>query len=104
MWVESAERLVSLLIQPDNGGLPTLWSYPVKVVQEIPDLTANTIGGPIFGNLDAGFVYRQARNAAVMRLQERYADFLSVGFIGYSRLDMHSNDMRAVVTVKGVAS
>jgi hypothetical protein len=49
-------------------------------------------------------VYRVARDTTVMRLQERYADYLAVGYIGYYRLDIRSNDLRAAVTVKAAAT
>jgi hypothetical protein len=41
-------------------------------------------------------VLRQVNSASVMRLSERYADYLSIGYIGYTRMDVRSNDMRAV--------
>ena len=75
-----------------------------KVDNNIPNLTASTTGGPIFGNLKPAMVYRVTRDTTVMRLQERYADYLAVGYIGYYRLDIRSNDLRAAVTVKAAAT
>ena len=37
---------------------------------------------------------RVARDATVMRLQERHADYLAVGYLGYYRMDIRSNDLR----------
>jgi HK97 family phage major capsid protein len=93
-----------LLVLPSAGGPPTLWGFPVKVVPEIPNLTASTPGGPIFGNLQAAFVQRTVNSASVMRLSERYADYLAVGYIGYVRADIRSNDMRALATVTPAAT
>jgi hypothetical protein len=31
-----------------------------------------------------------------MRLTERYADYLQVGFLGYVRMDAQPNDLRAI--------
>lgn len=93
-----------LLQMPNSGGEPTLWGYPVKVDPNIPNLTASTTGGPVFGNLSPAMVMRVARDTTVMRLQERYADYLAVGYIGYYRLDIRSNDLRAAVTVKCAAT
>ena len=93
-----------LLQMPNDGGAPTLWGYPVKVDNNIANLTASTTGGPIFGNLSPAMVYRVARDTTVMRLQERYADYLAVGYIGYYRLDIRSNDLRAAITVKAAAT
>jgi len=39
-----------------------------------------------------------------MRLTERYADYLQIGYLGYLRADMRSNDMRAAATVKPAAT
>ena len=58
----------------------------------------------MFGNLGPAMVMRVARDTTVMRLQERYADFLAVGYLGYYRLDIRSNDLRAAVTVKAAAT
>ncbi len=94
-----------LLVEPSAGsGAPTLWGYPVVVDQNIPSLTASTTGGPVFGNMRFAMVYRQARDVQVMRLVERYADALAVGYYGYARSDFRSNDLRAAVTVKPAAT
>jgi hypothetical protein len=39
-----------------------------------------------------------------MRLTERYADYLAVGYLGFARVDMRSNDLRAAVTVRPAAT
>jgi hypothetical protein len=46
------------------------------------------------------------RNAGfeVIRLKQRYADLLSVGWIGYQRADTRARDGRAFVTLKAAAS
>ena len=103
-----------LLILPNQGGIPSLWGYPVLVDSNLPNLAASTVGGPVFGNLNSAMVLRVSRGDArvvadinpanVMRLTERYADFLAIGYIGYLRADIRSNDMRAAVTVKPAAT
>jgi HK97 family phage major capsid protein len=94
-----------LLVQPDQGGAPILYGYPVKVDPLIPALTASTVGGPVFGNLQTAMVTRTVRNdTAVMRLQERYADYLAIGYLGWARVDMRSNDLRAAVTIRPAAT
>jgi HK97 family phage major capsid protein len=94
-----------LLVQPDQGGAPILYGYPVKVDPLVPVLTATTVGGPIFGNLDVAMVTRTVTGStAVMRLTERYADYLAVGYLGFARVDMRSNDLRAAVTVRPAAT
>jgi len=94
-----------LLVQPDQGGAPILYGYPVKVDNALPALTASTVGGPCFGNMSTAMVTRTVTNSVtVMRLTERFADYLAVGYIGFARVDMRSNDLRAAVTVRPAAT
>jgi HK97 family phage major capsid protein len=83
---------------------PTLLDYPVVIDQNIPTLTASTASGIIFGHLPSAMVMRTVQGAGLLRLEERYADFLQVGYIGYRRVDMRSNDLRSAVVVKAAAS
>jgi HK97 family phage major capsid protein len=94
-----------LLVQPSQGGAPSLYGYPVKVDNGLPALTASTVGGPIFGNMTSAMVTRTVTSsAAVMRLTERYADYLAVGYLGFARVDMRSNDLRSAVTIRAAAT
>jgi HK97 family phage major capsid protein len=79
---------------------PMLRGYPVVVDNNVPSLAASTTGGPIFGHLASAMTYRTVKGAGLMRLEERYADFLQVGWIAHMRVDIRSNDTRAAVTVK----
>ena len=78
--------------QPD-----TFYSYPVVVDQNTSSVptTANTAGGLLFGDFKVAMVARQVNGATMMRLTERYADYLQVGYLGYCRMDCRSNDLRA---------
>lgn len=90
----------------------TLFGFPVMIDNSISNLTASTTGGPIFGDLSKAMVLRVVRNDArvvtdthpvvpnTMRLTERYADYLQVGYLGYLRVDSRSNDLRSAVTVR----
>lgn len=78
-----------------QGGVPsTLLGYPVIVDNGIPTPAANakSIG---FGDLNAAYVVRQVAGGQMMRLEERYADFLQVGFLGFLRLDAKPDDSAA---------
>jgi HK97 family phage major capsid protein len=79
--------------QPD-----TLDGFPVVIDQNTSSVstTASTAGGLLFGDFKTGVVVRQVNGAHTMRLTERYADYLQVGFLGYVRMDARSNDLRAV--------
>jgi HK97 family phage major capsid protein len=79
--------------------------FPVVIDNSLPNLAASTTGGPIFRNLSHAMVRRTVRNGVtVMRLDQRFADYLAIGYIGYMRTDTRSNDMRAAVTVKPAAT
>lgn len=111
-------QLIGLRSQVDANGRPLLnlqdgisqgfsavmFGFPVKLDQNIPDLTASTAGGPIFGALNAAMVLRTVNQGSVMRLTERYADFLEVGFIGFVRFDSVPNDLRAAAGVLAAAT
>ena len=88
----------------NNAPVAKLLGFPVVIDNNIPNLTASTTGGPIFGDLSRAMVYRRVSTsgggASILRLNERYADFLSIGYLGFVRLDFRSNDLRAAVTVK----
>lgn len=82
-------------VQP---GAPDMISgYPVVIDQNTSAVstTASTSGGLLFGDFKTAMVVRQVNGAHTMRLTERYADFLQVGFLGYVRADARSNDLRA---------
>jgi HK97 family phage major capsid protein len=80
--------------QPD-----VILGYPVTVDNNAPSIstTASTAGGIVFGDFKTAMVVRQVDMAGTMRLTERYADYLQVGYLGYVRMDSQPNDLRAVV-------
>lgn len=49
----------------------------------------------LFGNFRAGYVTRDAGDMTVLRLAERYADFLQVGFLAFLRSDGAVQDAAA---------
>ena len=81
------------------GGTDAIYGYPYLIDQNIGDVstTASTAGGLMFGDFQTAMVVRQVNQAGVMRLDERYADYLQVGFLGFFRMDSRSNDLRAAV-------
>ncbi len=103
--VDSNGRALINLNDGISPGEPTvLWGYGIKVDQNIPNLAASTTGGPIFGHLQSAMVLRTVNQSGLLRLAERYADLLQVGYIAYMRFDIRSNDLRAAVTVKAAAT
>jgi HK97 family phage major capsid protein len=89
-------------LQDDTN--PTLYGYQVVVDNNIPALAASTASGLLFGHMESAMVLRRVKGGSLLRLEERYADFLQVGYIGYERIDTRSNDMRAAVVVKASTS
>lgn len=55
----------------------------------VPAASAKSIG---FGDINAAYVVRQVSGGQLMRLDERYADYLQVGFFGFMRLDAAPDD------------
>ena len=88
-----------------NSPVAQLFGFGVVIDNAIGALTASSVSGPVFGDLSRAMVMRTVRDSTtVMRLTERYADYLAVGYLGFSRVDMRSNDLRAAITVRGAAT
>jgi HK97 family phage major capsid protein len=88
-----------------NSPVAMLLGFPVVIDNSATALTASTVSGPVFANLSHAFVQRRVKTGVtVMRLDQRWADMLAVGFIGYERCDFRSNDLRAMVAVKPAAT
>jgi HK97 family phage major capsid protein len=88
------------------GGMDNVHGYKVLIDQNAGDIstTASTAGGLYFGDFQTAMVVRQVNQAGVMRLDERYADYLQVGFLGFVRMDARSNDLRAAVLFESGSS
>ena len=74
-----------------------LLGYPLTIDQAMPVMAANA-KSILFGDFEAGYVVRQSLDVQMMRLTERYADYLQVGFFGFNRLDGRPDDPNAVKT------
>lgn len=76
------------LLQPDvQAGAPrNLLGHRVIVNPSMPAIGADakTI---LFGNFRAGYVVRDVNDMTVLRLAERYSDFLQLGFLAFLRSD-----------------
>lgn len=77
-------------------GMPaTINGLPYTIDQAMPN-AANPSKVMLFGDFNAGYVVRQVLDVQAVRLAERYADFLQVGFFGFMRLDALPDDAAAV--------
>lgn len=80
---------------PTPGFPATINGWPYTIDQGMPAPGANN-KSIVFGDFDAGYIVRQVVDVQMVRLAERYADYLQVGFFGFSRLDASPDDPAAV--------
>jgi HK97 family phage major capsid protein len=93
------------VIEPSvQGGLPdSLFGFPIVVNQDMPVMAANA-KSILFGNFRQYYVIRDALDFSVKRLDERYADLLQVGFLGWQRSDALVQDAAAVKAYRNSAT
>jgi HK97 family phage major capsid protein len=78
-------------------GVPdSLLGYRVVVNNDMASTVATTNKTIAFGNFRAGYVVRNINGGQLMRLEERYADYLQVGFFAFGRMDALVQDSSAV--------
>jgi HK97 family phage major capsid protein len=77
------------------GVADSLMGYPVRINNDMPTL-ATSSKSVLFGNIRQAYVARIVRELTTLRLTERYADFLQVGFLGFERADGTMQDVNAV--------
>ncbi|MEV8245030.1 phage major capsid protein [Streptomyces rochei] len=76
-------------------GVPdTLLGYRYTVNQNMPVMGAGT-KSILFGDYFAGYVIRDVQDVQLLRLAERYADYLQVGFLAFARTDGVPQDKAA---------
>ena len=68
----------------------------VSTNNDMSSTIATTLKTVAFGDFNAGYAVRQAKDATLMRLTERYADFLQVGFFVFGRWDGLVQDSSAI--------
>jgi HK97 family phage major capsid protein len=72
----------------EGMGIPmgdTLLGYPISINQDMPAMAANA-KSILFGDFST-YMIRDVLGVQVMRLAERYADYLQVGFLAFNRCD-----------------
>lgn len=79
-----------------QAGVPsTLLGAPVRINNFIATMAANA-KSIAFGDFNAAYVVREVNGAGLLRLEERYAELLQVGFIAFGRYDGLVQDSSAV--------
>lgn len=86
------------LIEPSvQAGVPTsLLGYPIYVTAGMATSVAATNKTIAFGNVRAAYAIRDVGAPQVLRLVERFADYLQVGFLAWHRSDGLVQDSSAV--------
>ena len=84
------------LWQPSmQAGAPNLLNgHPYVINNYMPAPAANA-KSILFGDFREGFVVRRVRDVQLLRLAERYADFLQVGFLAFNRADSKQQNAQA---------
>ncbi len=80
---------------PTVGMAATINGWPYTIDQAMPLMAANA-KSILFGDFNAGFIVRQVHDVQMVRMSERFADSLQVGYFGFSRLDAKPDDTSAV--------
>lgn len=80
---------------PTPGMAATINGLPYTIDQGMPSPAAGA-KSVLFGDFKAGYIVRQVWDMQMVRLAERYAEALQVGFFGFSRLDAKPDDPKAV--------
>ncbi|MEV6803144.1 phage major capsid protein [Streptomyces sp. NPDC051132] len=76
-------------------GVPDgLLGYKYTVNQDMPVMAANA-KSILFGDFFAGYLIRDVQDVQLLRLSERYADYLQVGFLAFARTDGTPQDTAA---------
>ena len=85
------------LWQPSlQAGIPnTLAGYPVVINNDMATLAVSS-KSVLFGNIKDAYLIRMVKDVTLLRLVERYADYLQVGFLAFSRVDGTLQDANAV--------
>jgi len=69
---------------PSSGAFDMLLGRPVKLNQSLPQI-GDSNKTVLYGDFSQGYLFRVDGDLAIKRLNERFADALEVGFIGYLR-------------------
>lgn len=119
-WLMSDATLAKVRGVVDTTGRPLLWNtsddmsgslkgltllgYPVVIDQAMPDSAAS--GGAksiLFGNLNDAYIVRQVKAFELIVLNELYAQYGQVGFMGWARYDGMVQDPNAAIVLPDAA-
>lgn len=81
---------------------PSLLNHPYSVNQHMADIGASAV--PIIIGDFNKYIVRRVREITMLRLTERYADFLQVGFLAFARFDGQLSQPLAIKKYTNAAS
>lgn len=86
------------------AGTPSLLNgQPYTVNNNMPTMAADAIS-VVYGDFETGYIIRDVQDITVLRLVERYADYLQVGFLAFARHDGMVDDASALRAYKNSAA
>lgn len=86
------------------AGTPdTLLGYPVQLNNDMPTMAASS-KSVAFGNFREAYLIRIVKELTTLRLTERYADLLQVGFLAFERADGTLQNANAVKILQTTAT
>jgi HK97 family phage major capsid protein len=77
--------------------------YSYIVNQDMPAMAASA-KSILFGDFFAGYLIRDVQDIQTLRLSERYADYLQLGFLAFARADGTPQDTAAIRAYRNAAS
>ena len=87
-----------------QAGMPdSLLGYGLVINNDLAVPAANAKFGA-FGDFEAGYIIRDVKGVQTVRLDERYADFLQVGWFAYCRTDATVQDTAAFTVLQNSAT
>lgn len=114
-WMLHDTTLAAVRKLKDTQGRP-LWEPSVQVGapdgilgsrytvnQDMPVMAANA-KSILYGDFFAGYLIRDVKDVQMLRLAERYADYLQVGFLGFARADGTPQDTAAYKAYRNSAT
>lgn len=81
-----------------DGAPATINGKPYTVDNSLPTLATGS-KSVVFGDIGAAYVVREVAGAQTLRLDERYAEYLQRGFLGFQRLDGKVQDTQAAAVL-----
>jgi HK97 family phage major capsid protein len=85
------------------GTPDTLLGYGLFTNNDMPVMAADA-KSILFGDFKRGYVIRDVSGVQLLRLEERYADYLQVGFLAFQRSDGLPQDAAAIRAYKNSAT